>query len=97
MSAGGMLGLPVELTYTDHTVELPPGAALLLYSDGLIERRGESIDDGIARLVEGFGGPPYWRDGPDRAADDLLDVMVKYQDCDDDVCLLVFLAAERDG
>lgn len=96
LPSGGMLGLPVELTYTDHTVELPPGAALLLYSDGLIERRGESIDDGIARLVEGFGGPPYWRGGPDQAADDLLDAMVKYQDCDDDVCLLVFLAAERD-
>ncbi|ASU60233.1 PP2C family protein-serine/threonine phosphatase [Nocardiopsis dassonvillei] len=97
LPSGGMLGLPVELTYTDHTVELPPGAALLLYSDGLIERRGESIDDGIARLVEGFGGPPYWRGGPDKAADDLLDAMVKYQDCDDDVCLLVFLAAERDA
>ncbi|WP_150251932.1 PP2C family protein-serine/threonine phosphatase [Nocardiopsis deserti] len=96
LPSGGMLGLPVELTYTDHTVELPPGSALLLYSDGLIERRGESIDDGIARLVEGFGGPPYWRGGPDQAADDLLDAMVKYQDCDDDVCLLVFLAAERD-
>ncbi|WP_159940420.1 MULTISPECIES: PP2C family protein-serine/threonine phosphatase [unclassified Nocardiopsis] len=90
----GMLGLPVAPSYTDRTVALPPGSALLLYTDGLVERRGEPIDDGIERLLEGFGGPPYWDDGPDRAADDLLDAMVKYQDCDDDVCLLVFLASE---
>ncbi|WP_150239287.1 PP2C family protein-serine/threonine phosphatase [Nocardiopsis quinghaiensis] len=94
---GAMLGLPVELSYTDHTVELPPGSALLLYTDGLVERRGESIDDGIARLLEGFGGPPYWEYGPDKAADDLLDSMVKHQDCDDDVCLLVFLAGGTPG
>ena len=25
--------------------------SLVLYSDGLIERRGESIDDGLARLA----------------------------------------------
>ncbi|NYH51814.1 serine phosphatase RsbU (regulator of sigma subunit) [Nocardiopsis arvandica] len=94
LPSGGMLGLPVEPSYTDHTVELPPGSALLLYTDGLVERRGESIDDGIARLLEGFGGPPYWESGPEKAADDLLDAMVKHQDCDDDVCLLVFLAGE---
>jgi GAF domain-containing protein len=30
---------------------VPPGARLILYTDGLIERRGASIDDGIARLL----------------------------------------------
>ena len=32
------------------TVAVPPAATLLAYTDGLVERRGESIDDGLARL-----------------------------------------------
>jgi serine phosphatase RsbU (regulator of sigma subunit) len=32
-------------------VEFPIGATLLLYTDGLVERRGEAIDEGLARLA----------------------------------------------
>ncbi|HEX5253488.1 MAG TPA: SpoIIE family protein phosphatase [Mycobacterium sp.] len=32
------------------TAELPPGGLILLYTDGLIERPGETLDDGFARL-----------------------------------------------
>lgn len=32
------------------TADLPPGTLILLYTDGLIERAGETLDDGFARL-----------------------------------------------
>lgn len=35
----------------DHTAELPAGATLLLYTDGLVERRGEDLDAGLERLL----------------------------------------------
>ncbi len=37
--------------YRDTTVPFPPGSALLMYSDGLVERRGEDIDEAVARLA----------------------------------------------
>ncbi|MFZ3494092.1 SpoIIE family protein phosphatase [Streptomyces sp. 5.8] len=36
---------------TEHRRELPAGATLLLYTDGLIERRGHDIDAAIAQLA----------------------------------------------
>ncbi len=33
------------------TVDLPPGAVLVAYTDGLVERRGELFDAGLARLM----------------------------------------------
>ncbi|PRY48403.1 serine phosphatase RsbU (regulator of sigma subunit) [Geodermatophilus tzadiensis] len=36
----------------DHTAALPPGATVLLYTDGLVERRGEDLDAGLDRLAE---------------------------------------------
>jgi serine phosphatase RsbU (regulator of sigma subunit) len=39
-----------SVTRREQSTVLPPGAALLLYSDGLVERRGRGIEDGMARL-----------------------------------------------
>jgi type II secretory pathway pseudopilin PulG len=47
-------GLPVGVepdpSYTSTTVSAPRGAALLAFTDGLVERRGESIEVGLERL-----------------------------------------------
>lgn len=40
-----------ELPRTDHTRAVPPGATLFLYTDGLVEHGGGSIDEGIADLL----------------------------------------------
>jgi serine phosphatase RsbU (regulator of sigma subunit) len=45
-----LLGVQPDAQRADHTVRLAPGSLLLLYTDGLIERRGASIDEGVADL-----------------------------------------------
>jgi serine phosphatase RsbU (regulator of sigma subunit) len=46
-----LLGLRTGRPGTDHVTELPVGSTLLLYTDGLVERRDETLDDGLDRLV----------------------------------------------
>ena len=45
-----LLGTVERARRTDHELEVPDGAVLLFYTDGLIERRGEPIDVGRERL-----------------------------------------------
>ncbi len=45
-----LLGVSALLPRCEHTTALPPGSTLLLYTDGLVERRGEDIDVSVERL-----------------------------------------------
>ncbi|MFE0810902.1 SpoIIE family protein phosphatase [Streptomyces sp. NPDC058848] len=45
-----LLGTGISTRRPDATVVLPPGCTLLLYTDGLIEAPGRTIDDGLNRL-----------------------------------------------
>ena len=47
-----------ELVYEDYWAAVGAGDTMIMYSDGLIERRGESIDDGLARLTLAAAGGP---------------------------------------
>jgi integral membrane sensor domain MASE1 len=44
------LGVLADCDYTEAKQELPPGATLLLYTDGLVEKRTRSIQDGLDQL-----------------------------------------------
>jgi serine phosphatase RsbU (regulator of sigma subunit)/type II secretory pathway pseudopilin PulG len=50
----GAVGVPIGVdtgaTYTSTAVATPRAATLLAFTDGLVERRGESIDAGLERL-----------------------------------------------
>jgi Stage II sporulation protein E (SpoIIE)/GAF domain len=51
-------GLPLGLgaeSFQATSVRLPPGAALALYTDGLVESRLRSLDDGLAALRSALG------------------------------------------
>ncbi len=47
-----LLGLDPDTPRADHTVELQPGATLVLYTDGLVERRDQPLETGLARLQD---------------------------------------------
>jgi serine phosphatase RsbU (regulator of sigma subunit)/anti-sigma regulatory factor (Ser/Thr protein kinase) len=44
------LGLPQAPSFVEEEVAMLPGTSVLLYTDGLIERRDESLDSGLERL-----------------------------------------------
>jgi anti-sigma regulatory factor (Ser/Thr protein kinase) len=56
--AGSPLGAAAQTTYSDFEGELEAGGTLLLYTDGLVERRGEAIDAGLERLAGSLAAAP---------------------------------------
>ena len=49
-------GLPFGVAADERqvtTVNLAPGASVVAITDGLVERRGEDIDEGVERLLDG--------------------------------------------
>ncbi|NJP45766.1 PP2C family protein-serine/threonine phosphatase [Actinacidiphila epipremni] len=69
------------------TVPYRPGATLVLYTDGLIERRGEDIDTGLQRLVDTLAAHSSL--GPDALADTLLSRLGVPNGGLDDIALIV--------
>jgi serine phosphatase RsbU (regulator of sigma subunit) len=49
---GTPTGIARDAAYDELTVVVPTGATLLAFTDGLIERRGEALDIGFARLID---------------------------------------------
>ncbi|MFE0631181.1 PP2C family protein-serine/threonine phosphatase [Streptomyces sp. NPDC058864] len=59
------------------------GSALVLYTDGLIERRGEDIDQGLQRLAEVL--TRHHQDDPE----DLADALINLSNATDDTAVVV--------
>ena len=87
-----MLGVAPETTRCDHQVLLEPGSTLLLYTDGLVERRGALLQSGLdwlAATVEALAHLTV-----DELCDELL-AQVGDQ-VEDDVALLAVRAYPED-
>ena len=52
------VGAVDDATYTERLYHLQPGTTVLLYTDGLIERRGEPIQVGLERLRRAVTAAP---------------------------------------
>lgn len=69
------------------TAEYRAGDTLVLYTDGLIERRGEDIYTGVGRLIDAIRELRAL--SPDELADGLLPAMTDPSGQQDDISLLV--------
>ena len=67
-------------------ITVPPAARLVLYTDGLVERRGRSIDDGFGRLARVVGELPAGHTAS--ACDRLLILMTHGDTLSDDVAVI---------
>ena len=82
---GVFLGLMPEQARPDATVELLPGSTLILYTDGLIESRASTLDEGMDRLSRHAAALAH------RPLEDFTDELLarsRPPDNDDDVALL---------
>jgi serine phosphatase RsbU (regulator of sigma subunit)/anti-sigma regulatory factor (Ser/Thr protein kinase) len=79
------LGTGMASRYRQGVLEVPHGGVLLFYTDGLIERRGRSLDEGLERLRAAAASGP--RD-PERLIDHVLEHLIGEAARRDDVALL---------
>src|SRR3954447_15461841 len=81
-----MLGVQPTVARGDVEVVLPGGSTVLLYTDGLVERRDQVFDDGIEQLRRALA---ELRERPvEELSDELLARMLPPARTEDDVALV---------
>lgn len=68
---------------TDAEIGLDAGDTLLVYTDGLVERRGQDIDAGMREVADRAAGAPA-----DGSLDELCDTLAYHAPSDDDLVIL---------
>jgi serine phosphatase RsbU (regulator of sigma subunit)/PAS domain-containing protein len=90
LPGGVLLGMDPDATYEEATQSLEPGDTLLLFTDGLIEQRGESIVDVLREFVATVAPVPAGQEGSEPTAAAQADriLATAVSDTDDDACLV---------
>ncbi|GAB4080098.1 SpoIIE family protein phosphatase [Modestobacter muralis] len=88
-----LLGVDPDARRTEHVLSLHPGDTLVLYTDGLVERRDSDLDEGLDRLVTAV--TELAGESVETLADELL--LRLAPEGDDDVALLVLRVVPQDG
>jgi PAS domain S-box-containing protein len=79
------IGAADPAVFREATGVLPPGSTLLLYTDGLVERRGVPLEESLDALAAAVGRA---EDDLDLLCDRVLDTVLPRRDPVDDVALL---------
>jgi PAS domain S-box-containing protein len=91
-----LLGADTEAHRDEAEVALAPGSTVLLYTDGLVERRGEGLDAGLDRLLAVAARHPAGGD-PEALCDLVLAELVGEAERGDDIALLAVTLGEAAG
>jgi PAS domain S-box-containing protein len=83
---GGLMGIQ-QTSYETHEAPLSAGSTLVLYTDGLVERRGETLDAGLERLATAVRSGP--RDPSDLCEQILSSLLPPDGRLSDDVTALI--------
>ena len=89
-----LLGIDPDTPRAESEITLDRGATVLLYTDGLVERRGDELDDGLAQLRDALLAV-----GGDVTLDELCDQILKTMlpgEPDDDVALVAVRLHRQD-
>ncbi|HET6875430.1 MAG TPA: GAF domain-containing SpoIIE family protein phosphatase [Acidimicrobiales bacterium] len=77
-------GVDLDMPRPAVTVRLEPGAVVVAYTDGLVERRTRSLDEGFAMLTRAVEP-----DLPEKVCFDVMDALIGREPPQDDVAVLV--------
>jgi anti-sigma regulatory factor (Ser/Thr protein kinase) len=83
---GSPLGARQYPAYEESVVAVEPGSAIVLYTDGLVERPGVSLDEGLERLRDLAAALPP---GPEALCEEIVDAALAGELPRDDVAVLV--------
>jgi PAS domain S-box-containing protein len=82
-----LLGVHGYGEYNEGSASLAAGSTLAVYTDGLVEVRGEDLMDGLDRLREAIISGPA---DPDALCDHVIESLLSGQPASDDVAFLAF-------
>jgi serine phosphatase RsbU (regulator of sigma subunit) len=85
---GPMIGVSLDVRGKTQTVPFPPGSRLVMYTDGLVERRDRFVDEGIREAASLLAAMTSGLD-PDEVIVALRDALIADRATEDDVAVLV--------
>lgn len=84
VAPGLPFGVDLDMPRPAATVPLEPGGVVVAYTDGLVERRTRSLDEGLAILTRAVQP-----DLPEKVCFDVMDSLIGREPPQDDVAVLV--------